>query len=71
MGRLITGGRCPKCGGNLYMDRDYIGWYEQCLQCGYMNDLGVVYQNKKKTPGNIAEPVPVKSRDYIEKKDNT
>ena len=48
MGRLKTGGHCPKCNGNLYLDRDYNGWYEQCLQCGYMKDLAVVFQNKKK-----------------------
>ncbi len=68
MRRLISGVRCPKCGGNLYLDSDYIGWYEQCLQCAYMKDLGVVYQNKKKTPKDIAEPVPVKIRGNIEKK---
>ena len=35
--------RCPKCGGNLYFERDYyhegmfVNWYEQqiCLQCGF------------------------------------
>jgi Zn ribbon nucleic-acid-binding protein len=68
MRRLIAGVRCPKCGGNLYLDSDYIGWYEQCLQCAYMKDLGVVYQNKKKTPRDVAEPVPVKIHDSIEKK---
>ena len=46
MGKLKTGGRCPKCGGNLYLDRDYNGWYEQCLQCAYMKDLAIVYQDK-------------------------
>jgi len=52
MGRIKTGGRCPKCGGNLYLDRDYNGWYEQCLQCAYMKDLAVVYQGKiKKATG--------------------
>ncbi len=49
MGRVKTGGRCPKCGGNLYLDRDYNGWYEQCLQCAYMKDLAIVYQNKDRT----------------------
>jgi DNA-directed RNA polymerase subunit M/transcription elongation factor TFIIS len=48
MGNLITGGRCPKCGGNLYLDRDHNGWYEQCLQCAYMKDLPIVYQKNKK-----------------------
>ena len=48
MGRLKASGRCPKCGGNLYMDRDHNGWYEQCLQCAYMKDLPVVYQKSRK-----------------------
>jgi hypothetical protein len=39
--------RCPKCGGNLYIDKDYHGWYEECLQCAYMNDLEAVYEKKK------------------------
>ena len=69
MGRVKANGRCPKCGGNLYLDRDYIGWYEQCLQCAYMKDLAVVYQNKKKTEKGTAEPVPVKRRGNISKKD--
>lgn len=46
MGMLKTGGHCPKCNGNLYLDRDFNGWYEQCLQCGYMRDLAVVYQKR-------------------------
>lgn len=32
-------GRCPKCGGNVYLDRDHYGWHEECLQCGYAHDL--------------------------------
>jgi ssDNA-binding Zn-finger/Zn-ribbon topoisomerase 1 len=66
MGKVKTGGRCPKCGGNLYMDRDYNGWYEQCLQCAYIKDLAVVYQDKDK---KIAELVPVKKVELIDKKE--
>jgi len=63
MGRLNTNGRCPKCGGNLYLDRDYNGWYEQCLQCGFIKDLVIVYEDKKKTHiksvnGNKKEAAP-------------
>jgi len=47
MGRLNTGGRCPKCRGNLYLDRGYNGWYEECLQCGFIKDLAIVYEHKK------------------------
>ncbi len=31
---------CPKCKtGDITHDRDYYGWYEYCIQCGYMRDL--------------------------------
>jgi hypothetical protein len=47
MGKASDDRRCAKCGGNLYIDRDYHGWYEQCLQCGYMHDLEALYEPKK------------------------
>jgi Zn ribbon nucleic-acid-binding protein len=53
MGKLNTEGRCPKCRGNLYLDRDYNGWYEECLQCGFIKDLAVVYEHKKQTPEKV------------------
>ena len=68
MRQLITGVRCPKCGGNMYLDRDYIGWYEQCLQCSYMKDLGVVYQSKKKEEKVTIVSIPVKRQGRVEKK---
>ena len=45
MKRGFNNRRCPRCGGNLYLDSNYyveggvVGWYEQevCLQCGYIN----------------------------------
>jgi hypothetical protein len=40
---------CPKCGGNIIIDRDYHGWYEECLQCSFMRDLKVIYQKKAGT----------------------
>lgn len=34
---------CPRCKGDVLVDRDHHGWYEQCLQCGYHRDLqGIV-----------------------------
>lgn len=27
--------RCPKCEGDLYLDRDMYGPFVACLQCGY------------------------------------
>jgi ribosomal protein S27AE len=35
--------RCPKCGGNIFLEHDGTGWSEHCLQCGYDYDLtGVI-----------------------------
>ena len=34
---------CPRCRGDVLLDRDHHGWYEQCLQCSYLRDLkGIV-----------------------------
>jgi uncharacterized protein (DUF983 family) len=31
---------CPKCKtGKITLDRDFYGWYEYCVQCGYVRDL--------------------------------
>jgi len=45
----FTKRRCPKCGGNLYLDSNYciegslISWYEEviCLQCGFIYSAGI------------------------------
>jgi len=58
MSKVITGNRCPKCGGKLYLEKDYNGWYEQCLQCAYMKDLAVVYQKGTKKEIGLKEAIP-------------
>jgi DNA-directed RNA polymerase subunit M/transcription elongation factor TFIIS len=30
---------CPKCKGNLILEKDDYGLYQQCLQCGYLHEL--------------------------------
>jgi hypothetical protein len=30
---------CTRCGGDLFVDRDVDGWFEQCLQCSYRREL--------------------------------
>ncbi len=42
--------RCPKCGGKVLIDKDYHGWYEECLQCGYTCDLEVLVEPKAWIP---------------------
>lgn len=38
---------CPKCKGNLIVDSDQYGWYEQCMQCGYLSNLKDMVSAKK------------------------
>jgi uncharacterized protein (DUF983 family) len=39
MGKLKIEG-CPRCkNGKLSLEKDFYGWYEYCLQCGYERDL--------------------------------
>jgi len=48
--------RCPKCGGNVYLDRDYDGWYEQCLQCSCTRYLETVVEVREKvSTGNLEQ----------------
>ena len=30
---------CPRCKGDLKVDRDHDGTYLSCLQCGYIKDM--------------------------------
>ena len=48
---------CPKCGGDIFVDQDMNGWYEQCLQCGYLHDLRPMLEVKGLPP--VRRRVPV------------
>ena len=30
---------CPRCGGDIFIDRDLDTWYAQCLQCSYRQEM--------------------------------
>ncbi len=30
---------CPRCAGDVFIEKDLDGWYEQCLQCSYRSEL--------------------------------
>ncbi|HSW58665.1 MAG TPA: hypothetical protein VLH15_09695 [Dehalococcoidales bacterium] len=40
--------RCSKCGGNIFVDSDFHGWYEGCLQCGHTVNLAGVAKARPK-----------------------
>jgi hypothetical protein len=39
---------CPKCGGDVRIDHDEYGWFEQCIQCGYTRDLETITAHPEK-----------------------
>jgi hypothetical protein len=36
---MLSWQSCPKCKGNIYIDRDVYGWFVECLMCGFSHDL--------------------------------
>ena len=54
---------CPRCKqGDVAMDRDYYGWYEYCVQCGYTRDLdslGQPFRQKTVAPGRARKRAKV------------
>ena len=38
---------CPKCGGDVFLDRDLEDWYEQCLQCSYRHEMKSIAEFQK------------------------
>ena len=30
---------CPRCNGDIFIQREIDGWYEECLSCGYRRDV--------------------------------
>ena len=35
------------------MDYDLNGWYEECLQCGYLHDLKTVLEVREEKPQKV------------------
>lgn len=46
---------CPRCKGDILIDRDHLGWYEQCIRCGYQHDLKVLDEAKGYAKKDIRE----------------
>ena len=39
---MIQFNTCPRCKGAVSIDWDHYGWYEYCVQCGYVHDLATI-----------------------------
>ena len=48
---------CPRCGGDIFIDRDLDGWHEQCLQCAYQHELKDLAEFKEELSQREREPV--------------
>ncbi len=48
---------CPRCSGDMFIDKDIYGWYEKCLQCSYQHDLKELAEFKKQEARGEREPV--------------
>jgi DNA-directed RNA polymerase subunit M/transcription elongation factor TFIIS len=32
---------CPRCSGDMFVEKDVDGWIERCLLCGYSRDISL------------------------------
>lgn len=47
---------CPRCGGDMLIDKDMDFWYEQCLQCSYRVELQPLSSYKEPVPAGKFHP---------------
>lgn len=48
---------CNRCSGDVFIEKDEYGWYEQCLQCGHRAELQSISEFKKQPTTSQKEPV--------------
>ena len=53
---------CPRCEGDIRVDRDQYGWYEECIQCGYICDLKSIVTIQEQNSGKKKSRAPVRRK---------
>jgi len=53
---------CERCGGDMSYECDIYGWFRQCLQCSYLEDLSSeaaaeAAKKREQAPESVAEAV--------------
>lgn len=38
---------CPRCGGDIFIDRDSDVWFAQCLQCSHRREVDINAKPRK------------------------
>jgi len=54
--------KCPRCHGDLFLDKDTDGWYEQCLQCGYRRGMKAITEASPVPEDEGPTPAEVRTR---------
>lgn len=54
--------KCPRCHGDLFLDKDPDGWYEQCLQCGYRQGMKALAEAKSVLEDEGPRPAEIRTR---------
>lgn len=53
---------CPRCDGDMFIDRDLYDCHEQCIQCGYARELiDIVELEQQQSCGENEEKGKVKT----------
>lgn len=55
--------KCPRCKGDMFIDRDLYGWYEQCLQCSYRSELKDIVKLGQQTAQRDSGPTEVRTKE--------
>jgi ribosomal protein S27AE len=59
---------CPRCQGDLFIDKDLDGWYEQCLQCGYRREMRAIAEAGRPPLDLVSDRLPNSGVDTPEKR---
>jgi hypothetical protein len=51
---------CPRCSGKVFLNKDYDGLWEECLQCGWERE--VTEADLRRLPARVTSPAPLRSR---------
>ncbi len=50
---------CPRCTGDLFIQREMDGWYGECLACGYRKDVSNLVTVNTLGQIKISDPVEI------------
>jgi DNA-directed RNA polymerase subunit M/transcription elongation factor TFIIS len=53
--------RCPRCGGNLFFERERESWVVNCLQCSYERDIDIS-SGKEKIYNSLSPKITAKKK---------